>query len=74
MSYKKAIENFCKHCIVDPEAKGVGTWLQQIRDCTSSTCPLFNYRPGASKVAVKKKRVLSDEHKRKLLESRKKKQ
>jgi hypothetical protein len=42
-SYKKAIEEMCKHCIYDKNA--AGTWRQQVDACTSPKCPLYNFRP-----------------------------
>lgn len=44
MSRKKAIENFCKQCIYDPEGAN-GTWRQQTQVCTAKSCPLFDFRP-----------------------------
>ena len=73
MSYKSAIVEFCRHCIVDEYATGLGTWKQQIRDCTSSTCPLFNYRPGAEKPKTIKRKTLTPEHKQKLQQARQRK-
>ena len=45
-SLRKAINDKCKECIYDPIG-GEGTWVQQVRECTSGTCPLFEVRPGA---------------------------
>jgi transposase-like protein len=45
-SMRKAINDKCKECIYDPIG-GNGTWVQQVRDCTSPECPLFGLRPGA---------------------------
>lgn len=42
-SYKKAVIYKCKECIYDPLGKG--TWLYQITNCSSPTCPLFGVRP-----------------------------
>jgi hypothetical protein len=44
ISPRKAIANFCKHCIYDP-GNGGGTWRQQVEACTSYDCPLFEFRP-----------------------------
>lgn len=43
-SRTKAIEAMCKHCIYDDGA-GNGTWRQQTEACTSTTCPLYEWRP-----------------------------
>ena len=37
------INAFCCHCIYDPYSDG--TWLKQVKNCTSSHCPLFTVRP-----------------------------
>ena len=47
MSRKKAIDNMCKKCIYDPYDKG--TWRAQVTGCTSYDCPLYQYRPLATK-------------------------
>jgi len=44
-SLRVAINEKCRECIYDPIG-GNGTWVQQVRDCTSGTCPLFDVRPG----------------------------
>lgn len=66
MSYKTAVTNKCKECIYDPAANG--TWVQQVRECTSISCPLFPYRPGIERNTGRK---MSEEHKRKLKLARK---
>ena len=33
----------CCECIYDP--KGSGTWRQQVSNCTSWACPLYDVRP-----------------------------
>lgn len=43
-SLRSAINAKCKECIYDPIAGG-GTWRQQVSECTSVTCPLFDIRP-----------------------------
>lgn len=43
MSRKKAIDEKCKECIYDPSE--AGSWRKQIENCTSYTCPLYEYRP-----------------------------
>ncbi len=40
-----AVNAKCCECIYDPEAAGSGSWRKQVEDCTSFTCPLFEYRP-----------------------------
>lgn len=45
-SLRKAIDEKCKECIYDPIG-GNGTWVQQVRECTSPLCPLFDVRIGA---------------------------
>ena len=44
---RAAINAFCRYCIVDPKAEGLGTSLEQIRACPSNDCPLYKVRPGA---------------------------
>lgn len=44
-SLRKAIDEMCKSCIVDPTARGVGKWREQIEACTARECPLFKVRP-----------------------------
>ena len=41
--YKGKIHAFCCECIYDPYAEG--TWLKQIENCTSRSCPLYSVRP-----------------------------
>lgn len=43
MSRAKAINEMCRTCIYDPIQKGA--WRQQVEDCTSVECPLFEFRP-----------------------------
>ena len=43
-SLRSAINAKCKDCIYDPIAEG-GAWRQQVTECSSSTCPLFDVRP-----------------------------
>lgn len=40
----QAINAFCKECIYDPRG-GAGTWRQQVEACTSTNCPLYDFRP-----------------------------
>jgi len=42
-SLREAINNKCKECIYDSRSKG--TWRQQVKDCTSTSCPLYSVRP-----------------------------
>ena len=44
MSLRKAINDHCKECIVDP-ILGHGTWRQQVAACTSPECSLYPVRP-----------------------------
>ena len=43
MSLRKAIDNFCKECIYDPNVKG--SIVAQVRECGSKLCPLYSVRP-----------------------------
>ena len=43
-SLRKAINLKCRSCIYDPFC-GLGTWLDQVEDCCSSTCELHSVRP-----------------------------
>ena len=43
MSLRRAINNMCKQCIYDKADKG--TWRQQVQNCTSPSCALYDYRP-----------------------------
>lgn len=38
------INAMCIHCIYDPDGGG-GNWRQQVGDCTSRICPLYEVRP-----------------------------
>ena len=38
------INAFCCHCIYDPHGKA-GGWIQQVTNCTSYECPLYDVRP-----------------------------
>jgi len=42
-SLRKAINGKCKDCIYDNKAPG--TWLQQVAECTSPDCTLWDVRP-----------------------------
>jgi len=43
-SMRKQIDLMCKRCIYDGSG-GSGSWRQQVTDCTSSSCELYNLRP-----------------------------
>lgn len=42
-SLRERINEKCKDCIYDPYGKG--TWVAQVAQCTSASCPLFDVRP-----------------------------
>lgn len=44
MSLRKAINAMCKDCIYDSKG-GSGGWKQQVEECTSFSCPLYDLRP-----------------------------
>lgn len=41
------IDAMCIHCLYDPEDRG--RWRQQVAACTSTGCPLWPVRAGATK-------------------------
>jgi len=41
--FKAKIRAFCCHCIFDPYQEG--SWLKQVKNCTSYECPLYSVRP-----------------------------
>lgn len=43
-SMRKQIDLMCKQCIYDGSG-GSGSWRQQVTDCTSPSCALYNLRP-----------------------------
>lgn len=43
VSLRKAVDAFCKSCIYDKGAEG--SWLRQVTECVSTSCPLFEARP-----------------------------
>jgi len=43
LSFREAIDAKCKECIYDPESRG--TWREQVKECSSSLCPLHPLRP-----------------------------
>ena len=52
MSLRKAVNEKCKECIYD--LKSQGTLRQQVENCTSMLCPLFNCRPLQVQNSIKK--------------------
>lgn len=42
-SLRQAINDKCKECIYDSRAEG--TWRQQVKNCTSPGCKLYEVRP-----------------------------
>jgi hypothetical protein len=51
MSLRGAINRKCKECIYDP-VSGTGAWRQQVQNCMSKSCALYEVRP-TSKAANK---------------------
>ena len=51
---RAAVNAKCRECIYDPCQPG--TWLAQVRACTSPRCPLYMVRPGV-KLAQKQAAV-----------------
>ena len=45
MSLRKAVNAKCRECIYDPDAKGLGSALNQITNCELTDCPLWSVRP-----------------------------
>lgn len=43
MSRAGAIAAKCRECIYDPCAPG--NWREQVADCCSAGCPLYDFRP-----------------------------
>jgi len=43
MSRTKALNEYCKGCIYDKLA--AGTWREQVENCASQHCPLWQHRP-----------------------------
>ena len=43
LSRQKAIEVYCRGCIVDP--LDTGTWRGQVTNCLDTDCALYGYRP-----------------------------
>jgi hypothetical protein len=46
-SLRKHINNYCRSCIYDTQARG--TWLQQVTLCTVIGCELYAVRPTTNK-------------------------
>ena len=73
---KQAIKLFCKECVCDQ--------IDEIRNCTATKCPLYDFRPFKSagkkeseKSTVKSERgakIMTDEHKAKMKAAKAKKQ
>lgn len=40
---RDAINAKCRECIYDPLSRG--TWREQVKECSSSSCPLYPLRP-----------------------------
>jgi hypothetical protein len=49
-SLKAAVENMCKQCIYDTSADG--TWRQQVENCSSTECALYDVRPMTGKSII----------------------
>lgn len=43
LGLRAAVNSMCKSCIYDPYQKG--TWMKQVRECTTISCPLYSVRP-----------------------------
>ena len=56
VSLRRAINSMCKNCIYDPIG-GPGTWRQQVKACTSKTCPLYPCRPHPIKTTSERRLV-----------------
>jgi len=50
ISLRKVINQHCKDCIYDPQAKGEGSWRQQVTMCTVSECALYPVRPRTTSI------------------------
>jgi hypothetical protein len=60
MSRTKALNEKCKQCIYDPEFGG--TWREQVENCTTSSCPIWQHRPKTSAtIAIVRKNKSVDE-------------
>ena len=53
MSLRKSVNQKCVECIYDKSQEG--SKYQQITNCTSKACPLFNVRPSFKSVTNGKK-------------------
>jgi len=47
-SMRAAINAFCRSCIYDPSGAD-GTWREQVENCPSRECPLYDFRPCTSR-------------------------
>ena len=45
--FRGRVNAMCASCIYDPDGGG-GTWRQQVENCTSFGCPLYEIRPTSS--------------------------
>lgn len=67
LTQSQAIRAMCRSCIYDDAGLGNGTEIQQIEDCTSLECPLYEWRAltGKTKERIKQEAydALSDEEK-----------
>ena len=57
MSLRKRIDNMCRSCLHDPIG-GNGSWRNQVANCTSKSCPLYDVRPLPKVVGSTKRRSL----------------
>lgn len=48
MSLRAAINAHCRACIYDPQS-GLGTWREQVAQCSVVRCGLWPVRPGPRK-------------------------
>ena len=53
---KAAIDRKCKKCIYDPKASG--NWREQVLNCTSFKCPLFDLRPTPARTTSKPTKLI----------------
>ena len=43
--FRARINLFCKDCLYDSRADGLGTWRKQVEDCGAIECPIYPLRP-----------------------------
>ena len=60
MKLRRALDNMCKSCIYDPHP-GNGTWRQQVEDCPSTDCPLYQVRPITGETRRRNKQIEMEE-------------